>query len=302
MTDSFYDIAVSSADGNKMQVAQIDAFTEKAPIIKALPLRPCNKPMQNVYSKITSATGADYTDLDGVLPEMVVTSDLVSVDLSPFGGKILVGEDMAKKFGGKEAYFADKLPVAMRESAQAMEQSIIYNNFRQFALDEGKCISAGGSSNANYSMIMVNFTDGDNTGLYDPNGFGRGTVFDNMALGNGGLIDIGSGVYGYGMRSKLYTGIQLSNAKYISGIVNIDESNLPTALEISKMIDDADGAGFIYLHPRLKAILGATFKSQFRTINVDAGSGINTMVDSWDEVPFLTSRNFLRGTETNVSI
>jgi len=302
MTNTFYEEAIESAP---KQAVLIDKIVESSPILSNMPMMPTSDGLSNVYETVVDLVGADQVDLDAPLPTMTYDSNLTQVDLSVFGGKMVVPEDKAKKLGGAQAYFGKRLPKQMAETGNALEKSLYYNSLRKFSIDNGNYVKAGGSTaDSQYSMVCVTWDDESITGLYDADGFGRGEVFDIKTINDGALYEIDSdGVLGYGVRAKLYTGLQLADERKVASIVNIDASNLPTEAEISQMIIDARGNSAqskIYMHPTLKRMISTAYKiGKIQMANSD--KGINTLVDVWDDVEIITSYNLLNGTEAVVA-
>ncbi len=304
----FYDLAISQA---KKQTVMVDAVTEEAPIIRQLPMEPASHGLWNVYEEVNQIDGADLVDLDAPLPEINSEGELKQIDLSVLGGTIKVGEDKARRYGSARNYFASKMPTILRQTGSDTETSIIYNNLRAYAAAAGKLQDAGGVDNVNYSMIAVSWVSGEMTGLYDPEGFGNGKVFDMTMLNGGNVYEDADGRLIYGMRIKNYIGLQLVNERYISAIVNIDLTDLagaytalPTERQVSDMIEDARGRGertLIYCHPKVLTALGVEYKNSQLRMAPD-NEDYNTQVSRWDGIRFLESYNFEDGTETNVAV
>ena len=113
---------------------------------------------------------------------------------------------------------------------------------------------------------------------------------------------------GYGQRFATYFGVQIANMNHLSSIMNIDldddgsggYKHLPTEMQIDDALDDARaGAGTMILcHPKVKRALGK-YKSAKLSTQV-ADKNFNKIVDFWDDIPIITSRNFLKGTEPKV--
>lgn len=299
-------------ENSKKQPEQIDHLTEEAPILALIPFAPSTHDMWHVADELTSADSLGFVSMDAPLPEVESTTKLVKFDLAKMGGKIQVGEDKARQYGGAPKYFADKTAPVLKMTGMNTERIMVYDNFRQYAIDQvlaGKTTktvySAGGSANANYSIVAVRFEEGTCSGLYNPKGFGKGVMFDTLAINNGALYDIGQGVLGYGVRMKCDLGVQLTGVRNVGAIVNIDLVNnkLPTAMQMDDLLSDirATGSGrtMLLMHERVAKALGRSFKDgkiQMR----DADTNIDHRVEAWDKVPILGSYNLYDGTEANV--
>lgn len=288
----------------KKQPHQVEYLTEESPILARIKWEAASHPLWNVTEKVTGFKGADFVEMNSPLPAMNVESKLEKVDLGIMGGEIFVPEDKAQAFGGAAGYFAKKMPVLLKDAGNQTEKRIIYQNYRQYAIDNGKVLNAGGSGNGLYSMVIVRAVAGENGGLYSPEGFKNGAMLDVKAVNNGGLYKDERGVLGYGVRVKGYFGMQLMNPKTVSGIVNISADKLPTIKQINEALIKAQANPAntaIYMHPMLKSWLESEYKKEIlRTSNTD--KGLNFLVSTWNEIPIIGSYNFLDGTETAVTV
>lgn len=307
--NSLYEIAIKMA---KKQSAMIDQFTQDSPILRDMPVEPSSHGLTNVYEEVLSVDPAEQVDLGANLPTVDLESKLMQVDLAKFGAIMESNEDVIKKFGGPAQYFGKKTPSFLRYTAMSMEYSILYNVIRAKAHAASKLTDSGGSNNANYTLLIVRWMPGENMGLYDNEGFGNGKVFDIKPIAGGNLYKItvgtNTGVMGYGQRFVTYFGTQIGNMNFIAGIKNIDLDDdgagaykkCPTEMMMDDALDAAQaGAGtFIYCHPKVKRALGK-YKSARLSV-APADPNFSRIVDYWDDIPIISSRNFLNGTETNL--
>jgi hypothetical protein len=294
-----------SVEYAKKQPHQVEYLTEESPILARIKWEAASHPLWNVTEKVEGFAGADFVEMNAPLPEMAVTSKLEKVDLGIMGGEIFVPEDKAQAMGGAASYFAKKMPVLLKDAGNQTEKRIIYENYRQYAIDNGKVVSAGGTAAEGaktglYSMVIVRSVAGENGGLYSPEGFKNGAMLDVKAINNGALYKDSRGVLGYGVRVKGYFGMQLMNPKTVSGIVNISADKLPSIRQINEALIKAQANPAntaIYLHPMLKSWLESEYKKEIlRTTNGD--KGLNFLVSTWNEIPMISSYNFLDGSET----
>lgn len=313
VTDVFREIAI---ENSKKQPKMVDQLLEDAPILDMIPFEATSDGLFNVYEELVDVAGAGLVDLDEALPVVNVESKLEQVDLSVIGGEMFVGEDKARKFGGPEAYFARKQPTILRKTGMDLEKSILYNNVRAKALTSGgdHKINAGGSSGTNFTILAIKWVPGETTGLYDPTGFGNGLLFDIKPLNGGNLSKFSTttsdgrsvSINGYGVRMKSYIGMQLANARYVSGIFNIDldstTQKLPTEAQIDDLIESVrgqvGGSTWLYMHPK---VYSALFKYKGDSLELRVGDDIVRSFMTWNGIPIITSYNFLRGTEANVT-
>lgn len=302
---SLYEIATTF--NKKDQYSIIDAITSEAPILRDLPMEESSHGLWNIYETITDITGAGIAEQDDCLPHIEIDSDLRQTDLSIIGGEMEVGEETARKMGGPAAYFAKMMIPVLRKTGMSAEHRIIYDEFRSFTLEYNKAVSAGGSSNANYTILCVHYVPGEVTGVYDADGFGDGKTFDLTPISGGNLYKNNDGRLVYGMRLKTYFGLQIANIDYVSAIVNCDISNdkesartFPTIMMLDDLLVNAKAGQntFIYCHPKVKSYLGSLYKLDHLSIQ---NNGFSTVIDAWNGVPIVTSFNFENGTEANVT-
>lgn len=300
LENTFREVAIAQAP---KQTVLVDAVTEEAPILAAIPMEPASNGWQNIYEEIKEVQGAQLVGLDEALPEVSVDGEIKEVEVSKIGGKIEVGVDKASRFGGALAYFARKMPTILRETGAKTEQSILYNNIRTFAKANSKLQDGGGTGGGSIytSMLCVKWVTGEMTGLYDET---SGEAFAMNPLSGGNAYLDTNGVEVQGMTIKNFFGIQLANPKYVSGIANIDLAldgtsdtgykALPSEQQINKMLSDAQanpGNTLIYCHPNLLNALGVYKDGALQMMPGD--TDYNTIIASWNGVRFITSYNFL---------
>jgi len=295
----------------------VDALTEEAPIVELLPMQATNKGMIQVIEKLKSTDAAQLVDLDGVLPTITSDTTLEDVTLSVLGGRMVVGEDAAKKFGTKESWFAKKLKPILIKTGANLENSLIYNTWRAFANTNSKEIDAGGTTaSTQYSILAVKFVEDETFGLFNPDGFGNGKVFDIMPLNGGSLSDYALGnsvtTVGYAQRIKTYFGIQTANTRNIGSIVNVeltaDSSTdtgfkaLPTEAQMDDLLESVramPGNTFLMMHPKVANALSVYKAGRLEMTVLD--DNMKRKLKSWEDIPIITSRNFKNGTEAVVS-
>jgi hypothetical protein len=298
-TKGFRDVSIAKA---KKQSVLIDALTDETPILGQMPVEETSDGFHHVYEQAIDIDHIDSGLLDDVLTEVDMDSKLVQETLTSFAAKIVVGEDKAKLYpGGRNAYFAKKLPKILRATGNAMERNFYYL-LRDYAVANGRYQLAGGSGSALYSIVAVTWTPQEVSLLYNPDGFGNGRVFDIMPISGGNIYEDANGRLVYGMRMKTQVGLHKANERYVSAICNIDASNLPTETEMGKLLLQArrNARTRIYCHPQVLDWLGITYKGA--NIQTSVGdTGYSNRITTWDSVPFVDSWNIKDGTETAVS-
>lgn len=297
---------------SKKQPKQIDHLTEETPILSLVPFSASTHDMWHVAEQLTSADSIGFVAMDAPLPSIDSKTKLLRFDLAKMGATITVPEDKARMYGGKEKYFADRIGPVLKMTGMNTEKVIVYDNLRQYGIDQfraGKTTrtiyDAGGTGSTNYSIIAVRFEEGVCSGLYNPKGFGNGTMFDTLPINGGSLYDIGDGVLGYGIRKKSDLGFQLTGVRNIGAILNIDLTNnkVPTDVMIDDLLADirATGSGrtMLLMHQRVQNWMGRAFKKDRIQLRPE-DTNITRKVNAWDGVPILSSYNLYDGTEGRV--
>ena len=292
----------------KKQSKLLENLTEDTAVLNQMKFEPASHGLWNAYEEVTAIKGAGFVDMNAPLPQLGVDTKLKKQDLSIMGGEIFVPEDTAKMWGSAEAYFAKRTPALLKEAGMTAEQKLIYNNIAKFAKDNGKLQSAGGSAAATgdtglYSMYAFRQIEGENIGLYSPEGFKNGAGLDVAKINGGNLYKNTNGVLGYGIRLKGYFGFQLANAKGVAGIVNINASHIPTAAQIDDMLIEARATAantFIICHPKVLSMLN-TYKGNVLQMTT-GDQDMNRTYMAWNGIRFVTSYNFIAGNEKQVSV
>jgi len=300
-----------SAHYAKKQPKQVDNLTEKAPILEIIPFEEASHGLWNAYEENVNIEGAAFVDMNAPLPEVGADSELKKVDLNIMGGEMFVAEDKCQMFGGPAKYFAKKMPIILRASGMSAEQKIVYDNFRQFAIDNGNALDGGADTDDCYSIVAVRFQPGVTTGLYSPEGFKSGAMLDVKPIANGALYKNSSGVLGYGQRLKGYFGIQIADDRTVAAILNINASHVPTPAQIDDLLamvraDSADTK--LFMHMRCKNFLNKYKGGDGATAGVGSlqttpqTKDLVRLFEAWNGIPIVTSYNMLEGTEESVSL
>lgn len=307
---TFKDIVIAEC---KKQAALVDPVLEDAPIFRTMPFNTASHALYNVYEEIKDVQGPVITDIDGSLKSMSVSTGLKQSELKFLAGIATVGVDKAAAMGGADAYFEKRIPVLLAEGMQNAEKDILYNILRKFAIDNGRYQKMGGSSNANYSIICVRYSDGGNVGLMSPTLY-NGNTFDVSQILGGQqyvqtFVENGQAVNRlvYGRVVKACIGVQTNMPKHIYSIVNIDPNaatpKVPSARDIDDMVTEAHADGNssarLYMHPKVLNVLRANKLTALNLSVSDTNFGTN--ITHWNGVPIIASHNFLNGTEPNVA-
>lgn len=291
-----------SVEYAKKQPHQIDWLLEETPVLAGIKFIASSHPLWNVAEVKTEINGAGFVKMNSPLPKMSSSSKLQQVDLDIMGGEIFVPQDKAVAFGGLTKYLAKQMPGYLAEAGVQTEQHIIYENYRQYAIDNENVQSAGGEGG--YSILVVRQVPGENCGLYSPEGFKNGAMLDVQPLYNGALSHDEHGVAGYFTQVKGYFGMQLMNPKTVSAIVNISAEKLPTVRQINEALLQArakPGNTRLLMHPRVLNWLGEAYKKEMiRMTNTE--QGLNFLIGNWNGIPMVSSYQFLEGSEPKVTL
>ena len=299
------------------QPHQINHLLEETPILNIVPFEESSHSMWNAYDEVTNIDGAGFVDLDAPLPSVGVDTELKKVDLSIMGGKMTVGEDKARLMGGKAAYFANKMPAVLRQTGMNTEKAILYDNIRQYTIDKHtssnpRMIDAGGSGTG-YTLMAVRFVGGETTGLYSPQSFSDGTMLKAKPINGGNLYNIAESgqpeKLGYGVRLKNYFGFMIANMETVACIMNITipigtstGRKIPTAMMVDDLLDlvRVNSNTFLCCHPRVLTALREIKGSLLQMI--PENKNIDRSISHWESTPILTSYNFNKGTDANVTV
>lgn len=282
----------------KKQPKMVDNILEETPILEIIPFEEASHGLWNMYEEVTDITGAGFVEVDAPLPDIGVLTDLKKLDLSIMGGKMEVGEDKAKLFGGKEKYFAKKMPKILKQSGVDTEVAILYNNIRKYCLDNSLVTDATGTEDTCYTILVVRFEAGTTVGLYSADGFKQGAMLHTFPINGGNLYFNSSGILVYGLRIKGYFGFQIASTKTVHAIVNIYSGKIPT----EAMIDDAiaavrgnPGNTYLFMHHKCRNLLYG-YKEDALKMGVKE-KDMDRQIDKWNGIPIVCSYNFLDGTE-----
>jgi hypothetical protein len=281
----------------KKQPHQVEILTEETPILARIKWEQASHGLWNAYEEVSDIKGAGMVEMNAPLPVVGMATELKKIDLNIFGGIIEVPEDTAKMYGGHAKYFAKRMPSILRKSGMDSERAILYKNLLNYALAHKKlAVSAGGTANGS-----------GQTGLYSPDGFKQGAMFDTSPVNGGSLSYLTTGahkgVLGYALRLKAYFGYQIANPRTVGAIVNINAANLPTPSQIDDKLADVratSASTLLLMHPRLLGMLNEykADKLQVETATKD----IDRRFTHWNGIEILTSYNFDDGNEKQATV
>lgn len=291
----------------KKQPHQVDQLTEETPVLSRLKFEQASHSLWNMYEEVSDVRGAGLVEMNAPLPNLGISTELHKLDLGIFGGEMEVGEDTAQVWGGKEKYFAKKMPKVLRQSGMDAEKKIIYGNLRQFAIDKKFAKDAGGTTAGCYSIIALRQVTGETCGLYSPEGFKQGAMFDTKPINGGNIYKNKDGVLVYGVRLKAYFGFQIANTRKgnqtVGAIVNIKSDKLPTPAMIDDLLADVratPASTMLLMHQRVLTMLN-THKEKSLQVGAQ-DKNLDRAITHWNGIEVLTSYNFEDGTEKKVTV
>lgn len=293
LSNNFVDCAIAHSAKQKEMV---DNLVEDSPVIAALPMQSASHDVANVYEEILDVTGGVSVDLDDALSDVTLNTKLRQQDLTIVKGLVEVGADKCKRFGSPAAYFAHVLPAILRKTGSDMENSAIYDILKPTALATGNVFDAGGSTADEVNSIIAVRWAGGNAGLYSPKMYGRGDVFESIALSGGAPYLNSSKQMVYGLVMATAFGIQMANTKGIGIIKNVDYKagtpKVPTALMIDELVSSVRGTPsdtVIYCH---KSVYDNCIKSLITRTYSASDNNANASFGNWDGVKIIPSYNF----------
>ena len=291
---TLHEIAVKHA---RKQKGMVDSLTEEAPILNHVKWKAASHGLWNVAERLTDIEGPAFVAPDAPLPQLSVSSDLVTTDLHVMGGTMEVPTQRARKFGGPLKYFAEKQNYLLKKAGMDTERQLVFQNWLKGALAVKNVHDAGGTSGG-FFLLAVRFDELSNVGLFDPDQFDSGRLLtiefpyggDEHYLHSPGY----EGVLGYSVTYRGNFGYQLLDAaRTVAAIVNIDESHHPTPDMIDDMLAQVrskPGTTFIFTSPRGKIHGINPFKAErVRLASGDTDAG--ALLESWAGISIVESHN-----------
>lgn len=294
----------------KKQQKFIDNITESSPILEKVKFTAASHAFWNAYEELQNVTGAAFTDLDAPATLAGTTTGLKRVDMKVMSAKIEGGQDSITAQGGKEAYFAKKLGPILRKNGMSLETAFYYQNWLKYAIDNAATnliyAQTGLTSGTSYSSIVaVRFEENVTCGLYSPEVGMGADLFQLTPINGGNLYEFQApkaGVFGYGMLMKAYLGMQIADTRTVAAIVNIDDSHVPSAMQMEDLLDMVraqDGQTYLFMHRHTAGLIGTAHKySKLRMDPEDMD--ISVIANDWGGIPIVTSHNLLKNAEEHV--
>lgn len=291
---TLHEIAVRHA---KKQSGMVDSLTEEAPILDKVRWKAATHGLWNVAEKLTDIEGAAFVEPDAPLPNLSVSTDLVTTDLNVMGGTMEVPTQRAKKFGGPTKYFAERQNHILKKAGMDTERQLIFENWLRGARAVKNLYDAGGKGDG-FFILACRFDELSNVGLFDPDQFDSGRLLkiDFPYGGNEHYLHSPKyeGVLGYSVTYRGNFGYQmLDAARTVAAVVNIDEKNKPTPDMIDDMLAQVrskPGTTFLFTSPRGK-IYGINPYKQERVQLTNNDKAVSTDIETWSGIQIVTSHN-----------
>lgn len=169
---TLHEIAVKHA---RKQKGMVDSLTEEAPILDHVKWKAASHGLWNVAERLTNIEGPAFVAPDAPLPQLSVSSDLVTTDLHVMGGTMEVPTQRAKKFGGPLKYFAEKQNYILKKAGMDTERQLVFQNWLKGAQAVKNIHDAGGTGGG-FFLLAVRFDELSNVGLFDPDQFNSGRL------------------------------------------------------------------------------------------------------------------------------
>lgn len=302
--NTIYELAQSYDDKQEIIV---DPFQREAPLFQSMPCMLSSKADKNIFDIIKDVAVPTVTEFDAPLPKLYASTESNFASLAKVGGRFEIGRDRARLNGGVENILERQLPPILSRAGASFDYSFLYNSLRKFCIDNyAEYKTATSFSGQGYSMIGINWADGENIGLVSPYLPGE-KVFETTAIGGGNIIDLidktGHVYSGYALEIVTFIGIQLARPDKVHALVNIDASHMPTAEDILNFIDNFKGYNgnncAIYAHPKLINALRAKYDSANDKVGFFHSDGRDIYIDN---VRIIRDDNLLAGTEASVTL
>ena len=172
-----------------------------------------------------------------------------------------------------------------------------HKNLLKAALIDKNVQDAGGTGKG-WFILATRFDPELNVGLYDPDQFAQGRLFNISYPYDGALHLLKSkkyeGVYGYSVIYQAHFGYQLLDAKRTcAAIVNIDEEHHPTVTQMDEMLATVraqPGSTHLFMGPHAK-IYGVNPYKHENVQLVNGDTNANTRIETWNGISITTSYN-----------
>ena len=280
-----------------------------------------NEAEQGLLDKYTVVTGLPTASIRAINGSTAPTKskekqeqvDLKLIQADQEYDKVLVENSP----GGKDVYFAKKLPAFIQAMGQAFSKYAIYGNnatfgsgdgfrgFHQFAKAFGNVTQLSGTTGSRTSLIAVTYQP-EAVDFLLPFGGNFADFLKSEWMNNGmwykaiTSTTLNESKPVYGMMHTIITALRAAHKYSIAAITQIDDTHQPTAMQVDDMLDKVratKGSTFIYASRKGKKGLKNLRYGKQVVDNAD----MNFMFDikEWNDITVVVDDN-IRDDETTV--
>jgi len=299
MNANFSEIAMTFA---QVQPGIVDQISLPSPLIASAGFQETTHGFRHAYQELESVTGASRTNLNAAYSSVGADFVLKNKDIDLYAGRHEVHVNTAAAFGSAQNYFQKKLTYIETSTLSSVDVDVIYNQMEKVCQDFGTQTKYVTSGSDFYSLRIVRWEEDVMSMLFNPTGFGRGSMVQVKPLSNGDRYVNSSGKSVYGADLELTVGLLAASKRNIGSIVNLKLAAIDTAFgqalsdKLADLYVGTGGRTVVYGHP--KAINRITKLLEAEKASI-ANSGI--LVNVWNQVQFIGDYNFIDGTEALIS-
>jgi hypothetical protein len=202
------------------------AFTSQAPMLDKMQWSKSNRPLAHVFREVTDMDGVGGFDIDGQMPDLKVSSQAGDAKLTPFGGRMEIGEDTARLMGGADAFFREQSVLLAKEGGMRLEKAF-FEKIVTTATEKNRCFSYNpdvppAANPDTTTVAVVTWSPYDTCALYSP-AFQKtdGDFWELEKYYKGAVYPNRDGINVYGAYLKLAGGLLLANPKAYCVIRNV---------------------------------------------------------------------------------
>jgi len=295
------------------QAAIIDSLTNASGILRTMPFQKASHGLFHKFKVKQALPGGGFRAVNGSIVPHTTQDEVRQIDL-----KILTDIQQEDKAiceaypGGVEKYFADELPAFVEGLGQTAARQLIYGTdatfgdeegflgLRQYAVQHGNTIDAGGASGSRTTILAVRWKPGVCTGLYNESAFVEGNLITVKPL-NGGqpvmcVVDIATGAVKpvYQALYEAYFGLLVAADRNVAAYVSLQDATgkKPTAANLDKLVDLVHGSPedtFLYCNRLGRRLLWELKDTKMQTLGAD--TDYNRMIERWNGVPVVLDEN-----------
>jgi len=159
----FYNVATSK--GRNPDALLVDSMLSASPVLKHVEWTPANRETQHIFREVADVQGIEIIDFDAPLPAVKASFSLAQANLTPLGGLLQIGDDLARQVGGHEAYFKEQGLLFAKEAGCKLEASY-FDRILKTAIEKGKAFEASDSDKPLPAVVVATWQPGETCALY----------------------------------------------------------------------------------------------------------------------------------------